>query len=87
MSRKDAVLLAGGDPAAWPIAALALEHLPITPGADQVRLLDDDPCHELDGTGARAQRYRAELARGRWQLPKNWASDTARRPRTERASR
>jgi hypothetical protein len=66
---RDAVLLLGHDPAAWPNAALALAHLPIAPGADAVGLTDPDPCQELDGIGARAVRYRAQLARGRWPLP------------------
>ncbi len=35
---RDAVLLGGRDPAAWPNAALALAHLAIAPGADEVRL-------------------------------------------------
>jgi hypothetical protein len=67
---RDAVLLMGGNPAVWPNAALALAHLPITPGADAVRLTEPDPCEELDGIGARAARYRAELTRGRWELPR-----------------
>jgi hypothetical protein len=75
---RDAVLLAGGDPAAWPNAALALAHLPIAPAADEVRLLDEDRCEELDGLGARATRYRAELARGRWQLSDDPASHATR---------
>ena len=33
------------------------------------RLIEPDRFEELDGIGARATRYRAELARGRWQLP------------------
>jgi len=70
---RDAVLLLGRDPAAWPNAALALKHLPIAPGADEIRLVDADPCEELDGTGARAARYRAELDQGRWLLPRDWA--------------
>ena len=83
---RDAVLFAGRNPAAWPNAALALEHLPIEPGADQVRLLDDDRCEELDGIGARATRYRAELARGRWQLPDHQTSPAARHPDPEEGS-
>jgi hypothetical protein len=70
---RDAVLLIGRDPAEWPNAALALAHLPITPGASEVRLVDEDAWEELDGAGARAARYRAELDRGRWRLPENWA--------------
>jgi hypothetical protein len=66
---RDAVLLLDRDPASWPNAELALAHLPITPGADEVRLIDADRCEELDGVGARAARYRAELKRGRWKLP------------------
>jgi hypothetical protein len=81
---RDAVLLMGRDPAVWPNAALALEHLPIA-GDDQFRLLDEDQCEELDGTGARAARYRSELDRGRWRLHEDWASTTARhRPTTPR---
>ena len=83
---RDAVLLADGNPAAWPNAALALAHLPIEPGADQVRLLDEDRCEELDGIGARATRYRAELACGRWQLP-DQASPAARHPDPRRDHR
>jgi hypothetical protein len=74
---RDAVLLLGRDPAVWPNAALALEHLSIAPGAEEVRLVDVDPCAELDGTGARAARYRAELDQGRWLLPRDWARVSA----------
>jgi hypothetical protein len=74
---RDAVLMLGRDPTEWPNAALALAHLPITPGASEVRLVDEDPCEELDGTGARATRYRAELNRGRWRLAENWARGSA----------
>ena len=68
---RDAVLLAGGDPAAWPNAALALDHLPALRAArvSGPQLIDRDSYAELDGVGARATRYRAELARGDWQLP------------------
>jgi len=66
---RDAVLLLDRDPAAWPNAALALEHLPISPGAAEVTLLDTDSYEELDGIGARAARYRNELERGRWNRP------------------
>jgi hypothetical protein len=70
---RDAVLRLGHDPAAWPNAALALEFLPITPsGGGAVRLLGEESCEELDGTGARAARYRSELERGRWRLPDHW---------------
>ncbi len=65
---RDLVLLEGGDPAAWPNAALALAHLPALV-AGSVRLLGPDRFEELDGVGARAARYRAELERGRWRLP------------------
>lgn len=70
---RDAVLLLGDDPAAWPNASLALEHLPIRPGAAESELVDEDPCAELDGIGARAHRYRADLAAGRWQPPEERA--------------
>jgi hypothetical protein len=59
------VLLLDGDPAAWPNAALALAALPIA----HLELLDCDPCEELDGIGARAARYRAELRRDLWRRP------------------
>ena len=49
---RDAVLLLGRDPAAWPNAELALAALPIA----QLALLDHDRCEELDGIGARAAR-------------------------------
>ncbi|MDA0139453.1 hypothetical protein [Solirubrobacter deserti] len=64
---RDQVLLAGGDPARWPNAELALQRLPGL-GASP-RLRESDRCEELDGVGARATRYRAELARGSWQVP------------------
>jgi hypothetical protein len=66
---RDAVLLAGQDPAAWPNAALALAHLPALTATAQPRLLGPDRFEELDGLGGRATRYRAELAQGRWTLP------------------
>jgi hypothetical protein len=62
---RDAVLLIGRDPAAWPNAELALETLPIAPRFD---LVGPDRCEELDGVGARAARYRNELKQGRWRL-------------------
>ena len=68
---RDAVLLAGGNPAGWPNADLALEHILAlrSARADEPRLVDRDRYSELDGVGARAQRYRTELTRGDWQLP------------------
>ena len=42
---------------------------------------------QLDGIGARATRYRAELARGRWQLPDHHASPAARLPTPRRDHR
>ncbi|RKQ92956.1 hypothetical protein C8N24_2813 [Solirubrobacter pauli] len=65
---RDAVLLAEGDPSAWPNAELALKHLAALSVHD-VRLLEPDRCEELDGVGARATRYRDQLARGTWALP------------------
>ncbi|MEO8691002.1 MAG: hypothetical protein ABI611_22660 [Solirubrobacteraceae bacterium] len=73
---RDAVLLAGADPAAWPNAELALRHVPelrVARGSDP-QLVDLDGCAELDGVGARAARYRAELDHGHWQLPLSWTS-------------
>jgi hypothetical protein len=37
--------------------------------------MEPDRFEELDGLGARAARYRAELARGRWRLPDHFAPD------------
>ncbi len=65
---RDGVLIAGGDPAAWPNAQLALAHFAGALGR-AVELVEPDRFEELDGVGARAARYRADLARGRWQLP------------------
>ena len=62
---RDAVLLLGGDPATWPNAELALQHLAIP----AVELRGEDRCEELDGNGARATRYRDQLKRGVWRLP------------------
>ncbi|MDA0141183.1 hypothetical protein [Solirubrobacter deserti] len=64
---RDLVLLAGGNPASWPNAELALGHLRAL--ADrQPRLMEPDRFEELDGIGARVTRYRDELAQGRWRL-------------------
>jgi hypothetical protein len=62
---RDALLLAGRNPAAWPNAQLASEWLEL----DGPRLVEPDPCEELDGFGARATRFRDQLARGDWSLP------------------
>ena len=69
---RDVLLLAGDNPAKWPNAALAVAHHPALSGRD-VRLLEPDPCEELDGVGARATRYRDELAAGAWRLPPTFA--------------
>jgi len=69
---RDAVLLAGDNPAKWPNAALALAHHPALAGR-KVQLLEPDRCEELDGVGARAGRYRDELAAGVWLLPSTFA--------------
>ena len=55
---RDAVLLAGGDPAAWPNAELALDHSPALRAArvSEPQLVDRDSYAELDGVGARAAR-------------------------------
>jgi hypothetical protein len=70
---RDAVLLAGGDPAGWPNAELAASHIAeLRAGRDREPVLvEPDTFAELDGVGARAARYRAELADGRWQLPRD----------------
>jgi hypothetical protein len=73
---RDAVLLTGGNPAAWPNAELALDHIPTLRAArvSDPQLVDRDSCAELDGVGARAARYRAQLTHGHWQLPPDWTT-------------
>ncbi len=73
---RDAVLLTGGNPAAWPNAELALDHIPALRAArvSEPQLVDGDCYAELDGVGARGARYRAELTRGHWQLPPHWTT-------------
>ena len=67
---RDALLLAGAEPGGVAERrAGARARCPSCAGAPQPRLLEPDRFDELDGLGARAARYRAELARGRWQLP------------------
>jgi hypothetical protein len=67
---RDELLLAGTDPAAWPNAALALGAPELADrGAAQPELTGADRYAELDGVGARAARYRAEVAHGRWAPP------------------
>ena len=76
---RDELLLAGGDPAAWPNAALAAAALARrTPAGTEPEVLGEDPHAELDGVGARAARYRAEQDAGRWALPATHAG----RPRS-----
>jgi hypothetical protein len=66
---RDELLLAGADPAAWPNAALATQALELgTRRTAAPELIGPDTHPELDGVGARAQRYRAELTAGRWAL-------------------
>jgi hypothetical protein len=67
---RDELLLVGADPAAWPNSALAMQMLG-RGGSHTVgpALVGPDPHVELDGVGARAARYRAELVSGRWALP------------------
>ena len=74
---RDRVLLGGGDPASWPNASLAAEHL----GIPSPPLTVPDPFDELDGRGARAQRYRAELAAGRFALRSDWTALTFPTPK------
>jgi hypothetical protein len=59
------VLLLDRDPATWPNAELAIATLRIA----DLRVLDRDPCEELDGIGARATRYRDELKHDQWRWP------------------
>jgi hypothetical protein len=79
---RDEILLAGGDPAAWPNAALAAETLARrAPRAHEPEAVGPDPHAELDGVGARAARYRAEQRPGHWALPAASATDPDRRRR------
>ncbi len=85
---RDAVLLAGGNPAGWPNADLALEHVPALRAAHgcDPQLIDRDRYAELDGVGARAQRYRTELTRGDWQLPPDWTTTAHQHPDPKEAT-
>jgi hypothetical protein len=71
---RDALLLSGGDPASWPNADLALDHLPQLSVMSATRIVGPTECSELDGVGARAARYRRELETGRWTLPAGWTA-------------
>jgi len=77
--------ICSADPAAWPNAALAAPA--IRPGTRlaEPELIDPDSHAELDGVGARAERYRGELAGGRWALPAG-PSSTPHPPPQEDAS-
>jgi hypothetical protein len=82
---RDAVLAAGANPVAWPNAELARRWLTSPPlGADEPQLVGRDTFAALDGVDARAERYRAELDNGRWQLPPGWPHTL--QPTTEEAS-
>ena len=74
------MLLGGGDPAAWPNAELALAPCSTNDGAPEPRVVGPNPCAELDGVGARAQRYRHELETGRWTLAAGWTDLIAQSP-------
>jgi hypothetical protein len=79
-----ALLLAGADPAAWPNAALATRALELGGHhTAEPELIGPDVYAELDGVGARAARYRSELANGRWALPAGPDPTTASRPQEE----
>jgi hypothetical protein len=65
---RDALLVAGANPGDWPNAELAIAHHAASRDTAQPRLLEPERCEELDGLAARAIRYRAELAAGRWQI-------------------
>ena len=80
---RDLVLLAGGDPAAWPNAELAVRHHPALRAttAPEPVLVDRDRVEELDGVGARARRYREQLAAGAWRLPPDLPLDTDLKPK------
>jgi hypothetical protein len=82
---RDAVLLSGGDPAAWPNAELALEQLQQA-RASEPQVVGPNPCVELDGVGARAQRYRHELEAGRWTLADGWTDPSPKSPPARRTA-
>jgi hypothetical protein len=73
---RDALLHAGDDPAAWPNSELAERHHPQLRRQFAARpaLVGTESFSELDGVAARARRYRAELASGRWRLDAGWRS-------------
>jgi hypothetical protein len=75
---RDAVLAAGGDPVAWPNAELA-RHWLTAPrlGVEEPQLVGRDTFAALDGIGARAERYRAELENGRLAAPARGATPAA----------
>jgi hypothetical protein len=81
---RDELLLAGANPAEWPNASLATQALgrggrhTVAPA-----LIGPDPHAELDGVGARAERYRAELANGRWALPAGLVLTTPPHPQED----
>jgi hypothetical protein len=82
---RDAVLAAGADPAAWPHAELARRWLPaLRDRTNEPELVGRDTFAALDGVRARADRYRAELAHGRWALAPDWPHLPA--PTSEEAS-
>ncbi len=85
---RDVVLLAGGNPAGWPNAELALDHIPALRAAraSDPQLVDRDGYAELDGVGARAARFRAELTRGHWRLPPHWTTTPNPPPSPKEAS-
>jgi hypothetical protein len=80
---RDALLMAGRNPAAWPNASLAIQHAPELASRPHPRLLEPDRFAELDGLGARDARYRDELGRGHWQLPPDF-TDHQRNPEDHR---
>jgi hypothetical protein len=66
---RDELLLAGADPARWPNGALAARAPGLHGRRTEALVITGPDAHaELDGVGARAARYRAELANGRWAL-------------------
>ena len=85
---RDELLLADADPAAWPDAALAARAPELHGRHTEALVITGPDSHaELDGVGARAARYRTELADGRWALPTGPNSTAHNRRRTSRHDR
>jgi len=82
---RDELLAAGEHPGLWIDAEAAIRYRGLPDAEHLVGGTRDDA---LDGLTARAERYRRELAAGRWQLPDGWHGEGARtRPPAPRRQR